>query len=103
MSRLLFSRRAERQLRRLPGEVRIHLETHLENLALLMGSTVPLKHLLSRLERTEEGFVTTVEGIDVSFALDTVLRVLLVHCILPAPGAEPAAGVRGRQDSLPAS
>jgi mRNA-degrading endonuclease RelE of RelBE toxin-antitoxin system len=79
MSRLFFSRRAERQLQRLPGEVRVHLETHLENLALMLGSTLPVSQVLSRLEREEDGFVTQVEGIRVSFALDAVLRVLLVH------------------------
>jgi hypothetical protein len=83
MSRLFFSRRAERQLRRLPGEVRVHVETHLENLVLLLGSAVSLAQVLSRLERGEEGFVTTVEGVRIGFALDTVLRVLLVHNISP--------------------
>jgi hypothetical protein len=61
----------------------MHVETHLENLALLVGSTVPLSQVLARMERDEEGFVTTVEGVRLSFALDTVLRVLLVHCIEP--------------------
>lgn len=83
MPRLFFSRRAERQLQRLPGELRVHIETHLENLALLLGSAVPLSQILARMERDEEGFVTTVEGVRLSFALDTVLRVLLVHCIEP--------------------
>ncbi|WP_163993146.1 hypothetical protein [Pyxidicoccus caerfyrddinensis] len=97
MSRLFFSRRAERQLQRLPGEVRVHLETHLENLALLMGSAVPLGQILDRMERDEEGFVTTVEGVRLSFALDTVLRVLLVHCISPVetPRAPGAPGLHG--------
>lgn len=101
MHRLFFSRRAERQLQRLSGEVRVHLETHLENLALLMGSAVPLSPVLERLERTEEGFVSTVEGVRVSFALDTFLRVLLVHSIEPA--VEESRATRSeRRDSLSA-
>ncbi|QSQ25424.1 hypothetical protein JY651_11060 [Pyxidicoccus parkwayensis] len=88
MSRLLISRRAERQLQRLPGEVRVHLETHLENLASLLGSPLPLAQVLARLERGEEGFTTTVEGMRLSFALDTVLRVILVHNIAPASEKE---------------
>ncbi|RKH50343.1 hypothetical protein [Corallococcus llansteffanensis] len=83
MSRLFYSRRAERQLQRLPGEARLHLENHLENFALLMRSAVSLEPVLSRLKRSEDGFVMTVEGLQVSFALDTVARVLLVHCVLP--------------------
>jgi hypothetical protein len=79
----------------------MYLETHLENLAVLMGSAVPLSPVLERLERTEEGFVSTVHGIRVSFALDTFLRVLLVHAIEPAAEAE--RSLRGeRRDSLSA-
>ena len=103
MSRLFFSRRAERQLQRLPGEVRVHVETHLENLALMLRSTLPLSQLLSRLEREEDGFVTTVEGKRVSFALDTVLRVLLVHCIEPVADETRAPGVAGLHGALPAT
>lgn len=66
----------------------MHVETHLENLTLLMGSAVPVTQVLARLERGEEGFVTTVEGLRLSFAIDTVLRVLLVHDIAPVPEAE---------------
>ncbi|MCY1022371.1 hypothetical protein [Pyxidicoccus sp. MSG2] len=99
MPRLFFSRRAERQLQRLPGEVRMHLETHLENLTLLLGSAVPLGQVLARLERNEEGFVTTVEGMRLSFALDTVLRVILVHCISPVetPPAPEVPDLHGAQ------
>ncbi len=96
MSRLFFSRRAERQLQRLPGQVRLHVETHLENLVLMMRSTLPLTQLLSRLEREEDGFITTVEGMRVSFALDTVLRVILVHCIEPMPEEDRSLRVERR-------
>ncbi|NMO16145.1 hypothetical protein HPC49_10720 [Pyxidicoccus fallax] len=101
MHRLFFSRRAERQLQRLPGEVRVHLETHLENLSLLMGSAAPLTPVLERLERTEEGFASTVEGIRVAFALDTFLRVLLVHSLEPVAD-EARASRPERRDSLQA-
>lgn len=101
MPRLFFSRRAERQLQRLPGELRVHIETHLENLALLLGSAVPLSQVLARMERDEEGFVTTVEGVRLSFALDTVLRVLLVHCIEPL--AQERRGPAGLHGALPAT
>lgn len=77
----------------------MHLETHLENLSLLMGSAAPLTPVLERLERTEEGFVSTVEGIRVAFALDTLLRVLLVHAIEPA-AEEARAPSAGRHGSL---
>ncbi|RKH09319.1 hypothetical protein D7V97_16965 [Corallococcus sp. CA053C] len=99
MSRLFYSRRAERQLQRLPGEVRLHLETHLENFALLMRSAVSLGQVLARLERTEDGFVMRVEGLEVSFALDTVLRVLLVHCIMPVAREDLATETGGGEDS----
>lgn len=101
MSRLFYSRRAERQLQRLPGEVRLHLETHLENFALVMRSAVSLEPILSRLQRTEDGFVMTVEGLEVSFALDTALRVLLVHCVQPVVQEELITETEGGQGSMP--
>ncbi|CAM3091779.1 hypothetical protein G4177_22650 [Corallococcus sp. ZKHCc1 1396] len=103
MSRLFYSRRAERQLQRLPGEVRLHLETHLENFALLLRSAVSLEPVLSRMKRVDDGFVTTVEGLRVSFALDSVLRVLLVHCIMPVEPGEFVTEEEGSQDPLSAS
>ena len=81
----------------------MHLETHLENLTLLMGSAVPLAQFLARLEREEDGFVTTVEGVRVSFALDTVLRVLLVHYIEPLADDKRAPGAIGLHGALPAT
>jgi hypothetical protein len=100
MHRIFFSRRAERQLLRVPGEVRLHIETHLENLTLLLGSTRMLERMIGLLERTEDGFVSTVEGARVSFTLDTALRAVFVDSISPPQqaGREPGAG--SRQDFL---
>jgi hypothetical protein len=61
----------------LPAEVRVHLETHLENLALLMEATP--ERLTSLLERAEDGFVTTVQGARVLLSVDTSARTLLVY------------------------
>ncbi len=83
MHRLFYSRRAERQPRRLPGEVRLHVETHLENLTLLLGSRGRVERVVAQLERSEEGFVSTVEGTRVSFTLDTALRAVFVDSVVP--------------------
>jgi mRNA-degrading endonuclease RelE of RelBE toxin-antitoxin system len=95
MHRLFYSRRAERQLRRLPGEVRLHVETHLENVTLLLGSLGRVERMISQLERTEDGFVSTVEGFRVSFTLDTALRAVFVDSVISAEqeGREPRAGL----------
>ncbi len=83
MHRLFYSRRAERQLRRLPGVVRLHVETHVENLSMLLGSLGRVERMISQLERTEEGFTSTVEGVRITFTLDTALRAVFVDSVIP--------------------
>jgi hypothetical protein len=83
MHRLFYSRRAERQLRRLPGVMRLHVDTHLENLTMLLGSMGRVERMIAQLERTEEGFVSTVEGVRISFTLDTALRAVFVDSVIP--------------------
>lgn len=98
MHRIFFSRRAERQLQRLPGGVRLDVETHLENLTLLLGSLGRVERVIAQLERSEDGFVSTVEGAQISFTLDTALRAVFVDSVIPTqPG-----GFRdgSRQDGL---
>lgn len=87
----------------LPGEARLHLETHLENLALVMRSAASMEQFLSRLERTEDGFVMRVDGLEVSLALDTALRVLLVHCVQPVVHDELVTEAEGGQGPSPMS
>lgn len=98
--RPFYSRRAERQLRGLTGELRLQVETHMENLSLLLGSLTSMDQALPRLRRDDEGegFVTDVEGTRVFFTLDAAMRVLLVHGVEPlglgygveAPGPGPS-------------
>jgi hypothetical protein len=88
---LQYTRAARTRLKVLPAEVRLHLETHLENLALLIGATSP-EHLLQVLTRDEEGFVAAVAGARVHFVLNAAARTLLVHRIeLPPVNELPAA------------
>ncbi|MFP2926553.1 hypothetical protein ACLESO_15290 [Pyxidicoccus sp. 3LG] len=103
MRRLFFSKRAERQRQRLPREVRVHVETHLENLALLLDSGMPLSRVLARLERTDDGFVSKVEGARLSLALDTATRIVLVVSVEPVSGEEQLPGLLGGQGLLPAT
>lgn len=83
--RLLYTRAAKVRIDMLPVEVRVHLETHLENLALLMEATP--ERLPTMLERGEDGFITTVQGVRVLFTVDTSARSLLVHRVESFPGA----------------
>ncbi len=88
---LQYTRAARGRLRVLPAEVRLHLETHLENLALLIGATSP-ERLLQILTRDEEGFVTTVQEARVHFVVNAAALSLLVHRIdLPQMDEHPAA------------
>ncbi len=88
---LQYTRAARVRLRGLPAEVRLHLETHLENLALLIGATSP-ERLLQILTRDEEGFVTLVQGARVHFVVNAAARSLLVHRIeLPPLDEHPVA------------
>lgn len=83
--RLLYTRAAKVRLDLLPAEVRVHLETHLENLALLT-ETMP-DRLPVMLERGEDGFVTMVQGIRVYLTVDTSARSILIHRIESFPRA----------------
>jgi hypothetical protein len=97
--RLLYTRAAKARLQALPLEVRLHLETHLENLALLVESSAP-EHLAAVLTRDEEeGFITQVRGMQVRFVMNAVARTLLVHHIEPQPtyAWEPASDAARHQ------
>ena len=80
--RLLYTRAARTRLRSLPPEVRLHLETHLENLALLLEG-LPPERLLHLFAREDEDFVTWVSGSRVRFVVAPASRALLVHRIEP--------------------
>lgn len=96
--RLLYTRAARVRLQELPAELRLHVETHLENLALLAEAT-STERLSSMLRRDEEGFVTVVRGLQVHFVLNAVARTLLVHRLVQAPAHawEPAAHPPGHE------
>jgi hypothetical protein len=90
-AQLQYTRAARKRLKALPAEVRLHLETHLENLALLIGATSP-ERLPQLLAREEEGFVTAMQGARVHFVVNAAARTLLVHRIeLPPVNEHPAA------------
>ena len=89
--RLLYTRAAKARLHRLSAQTRLHLETHLENLALL-AEQLPPERLSLFLEREEEGFATTVEGVRVLFAVSAVTHALLIHRIQAEPSEELGAG-----------
>jgi hypothetical protein len=97
---LQYTRAVQKQLKALPAEARLHLETHLENLALLIGATSP-ERLLQLLARDEEGFVTSVQGARVHFVVNAAARTLFVHRLELSPvnerpaAAESAAALRG--------
>ncbi len=82
--RLLYTRAARTRLHGLSLDLRLHVETHLENLALLAAATSP-ERLSAVLTRTEEGFVTEVRGLRVHFVLNAVARTLLVYRLAQAP------------------
>jgi len=82
--RLLYTRAAQTRLQRLPLELRLHVETHLENLALLAEATLP-ERLSEVLTRTEDGFVSEVRGVRVYFVMNAVARTLLVYRLLLEP------------------
>jgi hypothetical protein len=82
--RLLYTRAARTQLQKLPAELRLHVETHLENLALWVEATSP-ERLSSVLRRDEEGFVTVVRGVQVHFVMNALARTLLIHRLAQAP------------------
>jgi hypothetical protein len=96
--RLRYTRAAWARLQRLPLELRLHVETHLENLAQLVEATSP-ERLALVLTRDEEGFVTGVRGVQVHFALNAVARTLLVHRLAqePAYDWEPEANPAGHE------
>ncbi len=79
----MYTRSARVRLEALPLEVQLHLETHLENLALLAETTSPqlLSSVLTR--DGEEGFITAVSGAQARFVLNAVAGILLVYRIEP--------------------
>lgn len=83
--RLLYTRAARVGLDMLPVELRMHLETHLENLTLLLEATP--ERLPEMLDRLDDGFVTAVQGVRVLFTLDTSARSILVHGLESSPDA----------------
>ncbi len=89
---LQYTRAARVRLQMLPVEARLYLETHLENLALLIEAVSP-ERLLQLLARDEEGFVTTVHGAQVHFVVNAAARTLLVHRI-GLPSVDESAAVK---------
>jgi hypothetical protein len=87
--RLLYTRAAKVRIDMLPVEVRVHLETHLENLALLTEATPD--RLPAMLERGEDGFFTAVQGVRVHLTVDTAARTILIHRIESFPKASRGA------------
>jgi hypothetical protein len=90
--RLLYTRAARTRLHALPAEVRLHLETHMANLALLIEGLAP-ERLPELLAHEDEGFVTLVPGARVRFVVAPAARALLVHRIEVLPEREEAAAV----------
>lgn len=89
---LQYTKAARARLKALHAEVRLHLETHLENLTLVIGATSP-ERLLQLMARDEEGFVTDVPGARVHFVVNAAARTLLVHRIELLPVNELPAAV----------
>jgi hypothetical protein len=88
--RLLYTRAARARLQALPAEVRLHLETHMANLALLVEGLAP-ERLPQLLAHEDESFVTAVPGARVLFVVAPTARALLVHRIEALPEREAAA------------
>ena len=78
--RLLYTRAARLRLQDLPAEVRLHLETHMENLALLI-ERLPPERLPQLLAHEEESFVTLVPEARVRFVVAPTAHTLLIHRI----------------------
>jgi hypothetical protein len=78
--RIYISQSAEFQLKRLPEDVRLHIETHLENLASVLEQDAP-EVLLARLPRAEDGFLASAGGASIHFSVDTTIRALTVQRI----------------------
>ena len=75
--RIFYTRTAKGGLDLLPVEARMHLETHLGNLTLVLEATP--ERLPQLLAHVEGAFVTTVQGARALFTVDTSARSLLVH------------------------
>lgn len=82
--RLLYTRAAKVRIQALPAVVQMDLETHLENLALLMETSPQL--LPSVLERHEDHFVTAIQEIRVRFTVNASTGSMLVHAVDAKPG-----------------
>lgn len=76
--RIFIAQSAEFQLKRLPEDVRLHIETHLENLEMALEQTAP-EQLLTRLQREDDGFIANVGAALIYFSVDTSLRALTVQ------------------------
>lgn len=86
--RIFIAQSAESQLKRLPEDLRLHIETHLENLVLVLEQEPP-EALLTRMTREDEGFVAHVGTTRILFSVDTSLRALTVQRLeQQAPGEE---------------
>ena len=85
--RLLYTRAARVRLQAMPAEVRMHLETHMENLALLIEG-LPPERLPQLLAHEEESFVTFVPGARVRFVIAPSTHTLLIHRIEALPAGE---------------
>lgn len=86
--RLFYTRAARVRISMLPVEIRVHLDLHLENLAIVIEA-MP-ERLPPMLERVEGGFATTVHGMRVLLTVDTGARSLFVHAVAPFPEASEA-------------
>ncbi|MFP2907252.1 hypothetical protein ACLESD_19830 [Pyxidicoccus sp. 3LFB2] len=76
--RIFIAQSAEFQLKRLPEDMRLHIETHLENLVMVLEQDAP-EALLTRLAREDDGFVANVGTTRIYFSVDTSLRALTVQ------------------------
>ncbi len=76
--RIFIAQSAEFQLKRMPRDMQLHIETHLENLVMVLEQEAP-EALLTRLTREDEGFVANVGATRILFSVDTSLRALTVQ------------------------
>ncbi|WP_164017674.1 hypothetical protein [Pyxidicoccus trucidator] len=76
--RIFIAQSAEFQLKRLPEDMRLHVETHLENLVMVLEQEPP-EALLTRMTREDDGFIANVGATRIFFSVDTSLRALTVQ------------------------
>lgn len=86
--RIFIAHSADTQLKRLPEDMRLHIETHLENLVMVLEQEQP-EALLTRMTREDDGFVAQVGTTRILFSVDTSLCALTVQRLeQQAPGDE---------------